>query len=338
MKGADNIVAFPERSSIEEEAARWILRLEAGRLLDDEQRAFEAWRRASPVHQEVFDSLKGHWQGLDALSRPRSAIRPDSGLMPGRWRRPAMAALAAGLVAAVALTGVMMTRAPATQTSPNPGAANIYATEVGDLRVVKLEDGSTVTLNTDSQIEVTFSDRERRVDLKSGEAFFEVVHDVGRPFRVYAPGGVTTAVGTAFSVRVMDGGVNVVVSSGKVSFAEPKSAAQPVAFVSAGQSASFDDTRKYIETVPSDEVDRKLSWTHGRLVFRGAPLSDVVEDISRYTDIKIEIADPHLASRPIGGAFDVGEVDLMLEALGSGFGLEVERVDDSHVRIRDHGT
>jgi transmembrane sensor len=225
--------------------------------------------------------------------------------------------------------GVLRQAAPGAQAQPG-----VYTTQLGDRERIKLADGSVVTLNTASRIEARITASERSVRLLQGEAYFEVAKDPSRPFRVYAADSVTQAVGTAFSVQLSENGqgVEVVVSEGKVQYSRVTATPEPVAFVTAGQSATFDNG-VVIEPLKIEEIERKLSWRSGRLVFAGDPLSSVVADISRYTGVEFEFADTSLAEMRVGGTFDVGRVEDMLTSLETNFGVEVERVDDTHVRI-----
>lgn len=335
-KPADNVVAFPERTPIEEEAARWVIRLDDVRATQAERAEFETWRAASPHHADAFNRLRETWRELDALAEISVASAAPS--EPASRMRPAMLgglALAAAALVAAVFVGVQLRQSPASEVQAAEAASPIalYATDIGAQERIELLDGSLITLNTGSQVEVRYSSAERGIRLLEGEAFFEVAHDPDRPFRVYARDGVAAAVGTAFSVRLQDDGVELIVSDGKVSFADATEVAQPVAYVAAGQTASFRDRVNIIETIEAQEVDRKLSWTAGRLVFAGEPLSQVVADISRYTNVNIEFANADVANMPVGGYFDVGEVDRLLEALETSFAVRVERVDDTHVRI-----
>lgn len=338
---ADNVVAFPERTPIEEDAARWVVRLDERGIDEAERAEFEAWRNASPAHAEAYARMRDAWRDLDMLAaittldtaaKPRQTRNPA--LSPAMWGGLGLAA--ASLIAAVVI-GLRMPSAPPetilAQQDATTGAPSLYRTHVGGLEHISLPDGSVVTLNTASQMEVRFSENERAIRLIDGEAFFDVAHDAERPFRVYARDGVAAAVGTAFSVRLHADSVEVIVSEGKVSFAEAEQIAAPVAFIAAGQTATFNDRLNIIETVAPNEVERRLSWTEGRLVFAGEPLSQVVADISRYTDVNFVFANDEVANMPVGGYFDVGEVDRLLDALETSFALEVERVDDKHVRI-----
>ena len=333
MSPSGNILNFPDRSPGEEEAARWVVRHDNGPLTAEERVHFEAWKQASPTHADTFARLAGHWNNLDVL-----AALTDTPAETPMLKRPALWA-GIGIAAAVAFAvfaGAAQMFAPATapvQIAQTPGL-EVYKTLVGDQQKITLDDGSIVTLNTASRIESRMTTQERTVRLLEGEAYFEVAHDASRPFRVYAGDGMTVAVGTAFSVRLKDDAVEVVVSEGKVAYSRVTGApaADPIAFVAAGQTASFSDA-VLIEKIDEAVVDRKLSWTEGELVFAGDPLSSVVADISRYTDIKFDFASQDLAEMRVGGVFQVGEVNDMLDAIETNFGLQVERIGENAVRI-----
>lgn len=333
MSPSGTILNFPDRSPIEEEAARWVVRHDRAPLTAEERAQFDAWKAASPLHAEAFNRLSAQWNELDALAQ-----LGDTPAETPLWKRPAAWA-GVGIAAAVAfavLAGVTQfapqSHAPV-QIAQTPGL-DVYKTRVGDQEKITLADGSIVTLNTASRIETRMNAQERTVRLLEGEAFFEVAHDASRPFRVYAGDGMTVAVGTAFSVRLNKDAVEVVVSEGKVAYSRLADTPAPetVAFVTAGETASFSD-KLVIEKVPAAEVDRKLSWTEGKLVFAGAPLSSVVADISRYTDIHFDFANQELADMRVGGVFQVGKVDDMLDAIESNFGLQIERLGNNVVRI-----
>ena len=333
MSSTGNIVNFRDRSPIEDEAARWVLRHDNGALTPAEQAQFEAWKQASPAHADAFARLSGHWNDLDIL-----AGLADTPAEQPFWRRPQLWA-GVGMAAAVmfaVIVGVNQFSGqgePARQVAEQSGLG-VYKTNLGDQETITLADGSVVTLNTDSRIEARMNGTERTVRLLQGEAFFEVAHDPSRPFRVYAGDGVTVAVGTAFSVRLEKNSVQVVVSEGKVSYSRVADVPEPepVAFVAAGETALFGEN-VVIDRVDLAEIDRRLSWTDGKLVFSGDRLSSVVADISRYADIRFEFDTQDLADMRVGGVFGLGEVDDMLEALETNFGVRAERVGDKLVRI-----
>jgi transmembrane sensor len=334
MSPSGNILNFPDRSPLEEEAARWVVRHDNGPLTADERAQFDAWKAASPQNAEAFARLSGHWKDLDLLAALADSPAEKPLLKrPAVWAGIGMAAAAAFAVFVGLTQFTSLPAAPTQIASAHPGL-DVYKTPVGGQQKITLDDGTVVTLNTASRIETRLSATERSVRLLEGEAYFEVAHDPSRPFRVYAGDGVTVAVGTAFSVRLKKDAVEVVVSEGKVSYARVADVPtpEPVAFVAAGEAAVFNEN-VVIEKVDTAVVDRKLSWTEGRLVFAGDRLSSVVADISRYTDLQFDFATQDLADMRVGGIFMVGEVDDMLDAIETNFGLQVERIDDDVVRI-----
>lgn len=329
MSRSGNIVNFPDRSPIDEEAARWVVRLDEG-VSAAERAEFEAWRQASPQNSAAFARLTEHWGALDELAT--LARTPSAQPL---WSRPVVWAgggLAAAVLAFAVIAGTGWLQRPSGSTvevAEQPGLG-VYRTKLGDQEKITLADGSIVTLNTASRIEARMNGQERTVRLLEGEAFFEVAHDASRPFRVYAGDGVTIAIGTAFSVRLNKDAIEVVVSEGKVSFSRVADTIEPVAYVAAGEAATFSDNT-VIERVDEAKIDRKLAWTQGKLVFSGDPLSNVVADISRYTDIHFDYASQEVADTRIGGVFPVGAVDDMLDSIEANFPVRAVRIDETHV-------
>ena len=346
MSDPTNIIRLVDLATIEAQAADWIARLDREDPSDSDLADFAAWKGLSPQHQQAADRLEGLWSEFDILAKLTPAVQDR---IVSRLKRPTPPPpwWVAGLVAAslvVAGLGAVsvLQRLPHTQ---------VYDTAVGGQRTINLEDGSSIQLNTNSQVEVRYSAKARDLRLIRGEAYFEVSPNRQRPFSVYAQEGVVRAVGTAFVVRLTGDRVEVTVTKGKVelaAFTHPVGRAsldrvaslprKPLTMVSATHGATelavLDQTQlvEHLD-LAAPEVTRKLAWRQGMLVFNGETLPNVVADVSRYTDVQIEIADPTLNNLKVGGYFKVGEIDPMLEALESGFGVRVERLDDKHVRL-----
>ena len=236
-------------------------------------------------------------------------------------------------------------------------APYIVATTVGGLEERTLSDGTVVKLNTDSQIEVDFDSKQRRVRLLKGEAFFQVAHNSDWPFLVTAGDKTVKAVGTAFAVRWTDGDLSVTVSEGRVAFAPAVAAPVPVVivprgpgaepepltkisaeaplFLDAGQKLSLvnEGAPTLVAAVSPREITSELSWREGLLDFSERPLNEIVGEVNRYTNVRIEITDPELSQMKFGGIFRTGEIEPLLDALELSADVEVERVSDTYVRI-----
>ena len=158
------------------------------------------------------------------------------------------------------------------------------------------------------------------------------------------------AIGTAFSVQLNSDSVKVLVSEGRVDIAasvEQQRQLQKIGSLGYAQKATFSNREisidaaqdktaliQEISTLAKQELSRKLSWREGYLVFDGDPLSYVVEEINRYLPTTIEIADPAISQRRIGGRFKVGQLEALFDVLESSFGIQVSRIDDQHIQLR----
>ena len=350
MADFKGVVNFQNPGAIEAEAAAWVARLDAGEATPDDIAAFEAWRERSDRHRDAAARLAKLWDEMDELGCSLGGA--EAPFADRRSWLPAARPLArAGYGRRAFIGGAVAAAAgwAAFSLAPARATLQIYDTAVGQQRTVVLDDGSEVQLNTDSLIEVRYSRPARDIRLVKGEAYFEVASDKGRPFSVYAGDKVVRAVGTAFNLRLDDRRLDITLSEGAVKVATLSAGDAPADLRRAAVQlrkplVTLSAAKGPVETVVVDgevaanapvaepAVNRKLAWRQGMLVFAGDPLSSVVADVSRYTDISITILDPELNDIPVGGYFKVGAVDAMLEALGS-FGVQAVWIDARHVQL-----
>lgn len=204
----------------------------------------------------------------------------------------------------------------------------VYSTQVGEFHRVPLSDGSTVALNTDSEVRVRYTNSTRHVDLVRGEALFEVAKNPSRPFDVKAGDTTVRAVGTAFSVRLREEGrndrVDVVVSEGRVAINPPSEQTYP-----AGSVAMVRNGRVQATIQETENITGRLLWTTGRLSVQGEKLGDVVAEINRYNQRKLLVTDPDIAGLRIGGTFQATDPDGFARALDRTFGIKSHLVSRS---------
>ena len=370
----ENIVEFPDRKAIEEEAAAWLIKLDGDNAPSVEELAsLREWLERSPVHREQLNSLAGFWGKMNVLTElavplGHLEVREKSSYFAG-LHRVILQFGRAGLVTAAILVGIGVIATFWLRPNPVLNSNGLYATAVGQQQSTTLADGSVVLLNTNSQIKVDYNNEYRNIRLLQGEAHFTVAKNAAHPFRVYAGNGRVQAVGTAFSVYLKDHSVDVTVTEGRVTLASvdrlgtsqmPRQVGQPgsnqssgtnaiidrelveaLGTIKAGESATIQDspdadamsTINTIETVGAQEMVNRLSWREGMLTFAGDPLVVVVDEISRYTTISIEITDPVVRATRIGGRFPIGETDAMFDALEANFGLRVTRLRHNRVLV-----
>lgn len=317
---------------IDDVAAGWVIRRSGQPWTPVEEQQLTAWLEESSLHRVAFLRLQRVWQQVPQLKAlgTGSIPSPETGSFEGLleesrslgeahsgWlRRHGYWAAAALVVAAVVAAWWFQTRTPAEVR---------YATRIGGLETLTLQDGSRVTLNTNTAIRVRFDQGQRRIDLDSGEAFFEVAPDPGRPFSVAAANTRTTALGTAFSVHLTGLDVSVIVSGGKVQVGTEgtRSSAAPT-LLGTGDQASVRGTEVTVRRISDSELDALLSWRAGFLVFRDTPLEQAVAEFNRYRTQKIRIEDASIAATRISGKFKADNAQAFLWLLEQGFPISVE--------------
>jgi transmembrane sensor len=225
-----------------------------------------------------------------------------------------------------------------------------YATAIGEQRIVTLTDGSVIEINTDSALQVRFSDTQRAIKLLKGEAFFRVAHDASRPFVVSAGDANVKAVGTQFNVRMGSTSTLVSVVEGTVevrdvSVAEGSAAniaPQAPVRVSSGEAASIgighrgEGTHRVAKTTLASP-QRAASWTLGRVEFEDTPLGDVLSEFQRYRDLAVMIDDDSVRQLKLTGSFDAHDPESALAYIATLPGIDVDRLDARTVRIHRHG-
>jgi transmembrane sensor len=235
---------------------------------------------------------------------------------------------------------------------PEGFVQQFHETKIGEQATITLPDASEVILNTNTVVEVVYSKTGRHIFLTRGEAFFTVSKDPARPFRVYAGRRMIEAVGTTFTVQhTQPDNVEVTVKEGRVNFLRMQAAMEPRTLpddldtvlyrnesvpLSAGEvAASVNALGTGVEKtqIRSDELDVKLAWTHGMLLFQGKRLDQVLAEVSRYTTLKIE-ADPAIRGLPVDGYFRAGDIDGLLVAMQQELSIQSERLAGDRIVLR----
>jgi transmembrane sensor len=324
----------------ERQASAWFARMNADDVTADDRTRFEAWLNAHSRNAKAYEELSATWQEL-VKSGPLvravnfGQVMNAASAPPAPRRRWAVAAVAA-CVGALVFGGVWNLYKQKEETR--------FQTAIGEQAAVALPDGSSFDLNTDSRIRVDYSQRRRVIRLERGEAFFKVAHDTQRPFWVRAGDYWVRAVGTAFNVYLRPTGVEVTVSEGTVKVVNATANEPPpsdaaitgfAAAVTAGEQADVHDRAQVIHELDSTQISRLLAWRKSSLYFQDQPLGEVVNEMMRYTTLKIEFDDDALRSLPVGGTFRTSPdgVEALLTMLQDGFGTTIRRDDQGHVHI-----
>jgi transmembrane sensor len=297
-------------------AARWFARQRSGEMTEAARLELRLWLEDDPANTAAYAAVRRAWGGSGAVrSDPRVlAMREHWSAMdaPSPVRAPgrALAAcIAAALLVTAAVAGWQVWGGHRTL------ADNVYRTAVGERRTVELPDGSVVTLNTRTVLRTQRDGDRRLLFLEEGQAFFQVAKDPEHPFVVTAGGRTVTALGTTFDVRIERGDFKVTLVEGKVRVQTlaPRKASVKATEMTAGSQLIAPANEDWRITRANVAVE--TSWTNGRLIFDREKLSEVVEEMNRYSDRKIVLGDAELSEVPISGTFKPGDVSSFVAAL-----------------------
>lgn len=300
-------------SRVRQQAALW-----AARRLDAEagdDAGFEAWKSADPAHARTFDKI---WRAsqdpalVEAMrlsQRKRVATRRVAPLM----------SLAGGLLACGLAAVVVLPRAQLMTVAPV-----VLQTPPGQHRVATLADGTRVTLDGATRLEARLGAWRREVELVSGEAFFDVAHDAGRPFTVKAPEGSARVLGTAFDLERADGRLELSVRRGRVRLA-PAGLIHRTAELTMGQRAFAKEGR--LSAVRAFDLHAD-DWRSGWLETDGVTLARLVERLNRASPTPISITDPALGRQRVAGRFRLDEPRALVRDLALVHGFKVRQTSD----------
>lgn len=197
------------------------------------------------------------------------------------------------------------------------------ATARGEIRRLPLADGSVATIDTSSELRVVMARDSRRVTLRKGQAWFEVAKDRQRPFLVDAEIAQVRAVGTAFSVRRTDEGVQVAVTEGKVA-TWASDASGTMTILEAGQFATFrrGAPAPVTGTAPA-AIERSLAWRDGEIALENETVSSATAQFNRYNRQQLIVVDHDLADERLVGLFQIDKPEVFAATLASSLDVAV---------------
>lgn len=400
-----NVMNFPDINQIKDEASLWVVKLhgftyKTGESIPPEQAAaLRTWLAQSERHHEAFLTMLSGWDAMtmledladilpltdslcdkeyDALSQQaggQQAVAPQSwgwvsGLsVMGASLREAFASKLAlsGMAASALALAMVLIIGPQVSFHLSPQETR-YITRIGEQAAYTLNDGSVLTLNTDTEVEIDYRQDQRSIILHRGEAGFDVAKNKQRPFVVYAGEGMVWAVGTAFNVNYRESYVDVVVSEGKVKvfsdIAKIDSASLPLintiktsggidavddaidtaamgfgpqsnvahdVVLTAGEGVQYKDAIMVKQALEAQVLDKKLAWQTGSLFFQGETLEQAMVEIARYTDQHLVIVDASIRNTRVGGRFKTDDINGLLRSLAEGLNIKMEKGEGSQL-------
>lgn len=260
----------------------------------------------------------------EALGRHREELKQLFPMPPAR-PAPSKAVKSAGITLALAIAFAALAWL-------NPAyKSERFATAIGERRAVLLSDGSNLLLDSGTHVDIRWRLLSREVDLRAGQALFDVSSAVYRPFVVSAGQAKVEVLGTLFNVRRLDNdAVRVTLARGRVDVAA--AATQAPVTLRPGQQVDSIDGR--LTPVAKADVSRAMAWKDDRIVFEQTPLDEAVSLLRHYRKAPIELSDPSLGALKVTGVFEAHNVDLLLDLLPSILPVAVLQQEDGSVRIQ----
>ena len=339
-----NVVALPEVALRVDQACEWLAMLDKYEgnktpMPQKEVQALQQWMAADADNKAVLFELAQLWDKMDALSRlselfaaPKKSPKPVYGF-----------AIAASFLLA-GFIGLLMLNINNGDGSVN-ASNGLYQTAIGEHSTVTLSDGSELILNTNTRVMVSYTQAARLIHLTRGEVHVSVAKDPQRPLSVIAGKKYIQAIGTEFNIEITDRqNIELIVTEGKVRVGVHKAAnnitqpsVSPVA-VSAGEALMLGSTEdkaltEQVTDVTAEDIEVKLSWRRGNLVFTGESLEDAVKEVGRYTSVEFVFIDEHLKKVRVGGVFKAGDVEGLLATLRENFNIVSQRIDGETILL-----
>jgi transmembrane sensor len=319
------------------EAAAWRVRLaendreaspELAAWLAEDARNAEAWQRV----QDPWTLFAEHATSPEIIDLRCRALAHAHEAGRGRWVRSKRFAsahrlgIAAGILI-LAIGGLLVW-------DQQP---DVYSTHAGERRVVTLVDGSQIALDSRSEVKVRYSAHARELTLASGQARFDVAHDVERPFSVIADGHKVIATGTSFNVDLFGPTLLVTLIEGHVvvssapTFIRPASTDIPHINLDAGEQVVF--SPKAPPSVAHVNLGQATAWENGEVVFENDPLPIVVARINRYARHGVVIADTQTAELRISGVFHTGDIEGFVSTIAAYLPVRADKSADGTTRL-----
>ncbi|MGR4864647.1 FecR family protein [Caulobacter sp. LARHSG274] len=307
-----------DRDALIAQASQWLARLDAGRTTPE---AFEAWRSADPRRAAAFAEVAAAWSKLDGLRDVEPRKRPM--IMSRRAWLGGGAALAASLMAAAYLERDEFLRART-------------VTGVGERRTLALPDGSSVELNTDTEVLWRFDDKRRRLWLERGEVALTIAQDALRPFELFTRQGLARLAAGQFNARLKPARLDLIVVAGRavIETAAGEAQAAVEGAADARRALAISAAGVAVTAAPEAEVQAVQAWRRGEIVFEGQRLSEAVEEYNRYLSRKMIIEDPKVGALRLGGRFLTGDPESFLDALHATFGIRTITDDPSRIFLK----
>lgn len=307
---------------VRQQAIDWLLRLQSEDCTEADRRAFDLWLAEHPSHRQSYQRIEAQWQWMaqfknQSFPERQQALRYKKKSAPSKTWSYSFASV---LLLVLGFT--------AFSADGWLGTFATYTTQKGERQIINLADGSTLELNTDSEVFVHINHWQRNVELVRGEVFFQVAHDEHKPFEVRAENGRIRDIGTAFNVYRQTEQVIVAVQEGIVEIE-----AQDKRQLLAGQQLAFNHSGEF-QTLDKMKNTELTAWRQGKMIFHNQSLKAVLAELSRYHNTPIHLQNTALNELRVSGTFHTARLDDALHAISSLLPVTIQKTANHEIVLQ----
>lgn len=265
----------------------------------------QRWRGRSAEHERAWLEAEQRWQLVHCLApQLRGALQPQA-CDVGRRRVLRQGGALAVLLAAGGWLGWMYKRTA-------PFQHDLQTAHAQAPQVLALPDGSQLLVAAESNLRVHLDHGQRQVLLLHGNVFFDVAHELWRPFLISTRLGLVQVLGTAFTVSDRGDRVQVAVARGRVQVRDLQGGEQ---VLQAGERICLDGQGRLGSLRAGGRFGPDLAhWQRGWWSFTDQPLVEVIGELNAYVGRTVQV-DPGVANLRLTGSFPSDRPEVLLEAL-----------------------
>ncbi|WP_454629938.1 FecR family protein [Bradyrhizobium cenepequi] len=309
------------------EAQAWLRRLHSGEATAEDVATLERWRAISPAHAAAFAEASLLWTVLRDAAQQAERNR-GAGVMIVRPAFSRRGFLIGGAALAASAAGIMVMRPPLGLWPSAAELAADYRTGTGERRRIDSQAQVTVELNARTSLDVRHpADGSVQFELLSGEA--AIANRLGQAANVTVVAGSGRTVGrnASFNIRKTGSDVRVSCIDGCIDvMCHDRSFA-----LVAGRQLAY-DANGHTDVVAADP-ELVTAWQRGMLMFRRAPLAEVIDEVNRYRSGRVVLVDSTLARRQVIANFRLDRIDDVIDFISKGMNLRVRTLPGGVVLV-----
>ncbi|MDO9255844.1 MAG: FecR domain-containing protein [Bacteroidales bacterium] len=318
-----------------------ITRYFSGETTEEELRLLSEWLKADPQNEQLFIQFKITWQLIER-QKLNSSLNTDQEWTALQKKMGASVSeipkgpkvITLNQKPAKSLASYWKIAASVTILLAASFLLYFNLTKLQDVVVAAqatnsvhvLPDGTVVSLHAGSEIKYasSFDSKKRKVELK-GEAYFEVAHDISKPFVVASGDARVEVLGTKFNVisNTAAGTMEVVLTSGKVSAFFKRSPQKNVLLNPGEKAVLMVDQRLISKSTNTDP--NYMAWKTKVLLFDNETLAQVLNTLQNVYQTPVTLADPALSECRVTASFDGQSLESVLQVIKETLDLQVKQ-------------